>query len=69
MRVRDLIDDEEYTKERDRLKAEMANLKSEVEKTESRAERWLELTEQVLTSQPTRTQLSSTATFTRSGRS
>ncbi len=47
MRVRDLIDDSEYTKERDRLKTEMANLKSEVEKTESRAERWLELTEQV----------------------
>ncbi len=47
MRVRDLIDDAEYTKERDRLKAEMATLKGEVEKTESRAERWLELTEQV----------------------
>lgn len=47
MRVRDLINDEEYTRERDRLRAETARLKAEVEKTESRAERWLELTEQV----------------------
>ncbi len=47
MRMRDLIDDSEYSKERDRLKEEMTRLKGEVEKTESRAERWLELTEQV----------------------
>ncbi len=47
MRVRELIDDEQYVKERDRLKGEIANLKGEIKKTESRAERWLELTEQV----------------------
>ncbi len=47
MRVRDLIDDSQYTKERDRLKLEIENLQSEIKKTESRAERWLELTEQV----------------------
>ncbi len=47
MRVRDLIDDSQYTKERDRLKLEIENLQGEIKKTESRAERWLELTEQV----------------------
>ena len=47
MRVRDLINDDEYVKERDILKAELAKTKEELEKTENRAERWLELTEQV----------------------
>lgn len=47
MRVRDLIDDTQYVAERDRLKGEMSDLKGKIEKTENRAERWLELTEQV----------------------
>jgi hypothetical protein len=42
-----LIDDSQYAKERDRLKLEIENLQSEIKKTESRAERWLELTKQV----------------------
>ncbi len=47
MRVRDLIDDEQYASERDRLREEIGKLKQEIEKTDCRAERWLELTEQV----------------------
>lgn len=47
MRVRDLIDDEGYVKERDRLKAEMVQISSEIARLDSRAENWLELTEQV----------------------
>lgn len=47
MRLRELINDQEYIKEKDRLKVEIARLKSESEKLDSRANNWLELTEQV----------------------
>lgn len=47
MRARDLIDDAEYIRERDRLKAEQAELRKEIDKTENRADRWLELTEEL----------------------
>ncbi len=47
MRARDLIDDAEYIRERDRLKAEQAELRKEIDKTETRADRWLELTEEL----------------------
>jgi site-specific DNA recombinase len=47
MRVRDLIDDEQYIKEHDLLKAQLAKTNEELAKTENRAERWLELTEDV----------------------
>jgi len=45
MRYRDLIDDETFIKERDELKAKIAKLQSNLRETESRAEKWLELTE------------------------
>lgn len=45
MRYRDLIDDEAFIKERDELKAKIAKLKTNLRETESRAEKWLELTE------------------------
>lgn len=45
MRYRELIDDEAFIKERDVLKAKIAKLKSNLRETESRAEKWLELTE------------------------
>ncbi len=45
MRYRDLIDDEEFIKSRDELKAKIAKLTSNLRETESRAEKWLELTE------------------------
>jgi site-specific DNA recombinase len=46
MRTRNLIDDNEYMRERTRLKEEQGKLRSEVEKVENRADRWLELTEE-----------------------
>lgn len=45
MRYRELIDDETFIKERDELKTKIAKLKNNVKETESRAEKWLELTE------------------------
>ncbi len=45
MRYRELIDDEAFIKERDVLKGKIAKLKSNLRQTESRAEKWLELTE------------------------
>lgn len=45
MRYRELIDDETFIKERDELKAKIAKLTSNLRETESRAEKWLELTE------------------------
>lgn len=45
MRYRELIDDEAFIKGRDELKAKIAKLKSNLRETESRAEKWLELTE------------------------
>lgn len=45
MRCRDLIDDEEFVKERNRLKSVLTKLKLQLESTETRADKWLELTE------------------------
>ena len=45
MRYRELIDDETFIKERDDLKAKIAKLTSNLRETESRADKWLELTE------------------------
>ena len=45
MRYRELIDDETFIKERDVLKAKIAKLTGNLRDTESRAEKWLELTE------------------------
>ncbi len=45
MRYRELIDDETYIKERDELKMNIEKLKDSLRGTESRAEKWLELTE------------------------
>jgi len=45
MRYRDLIDDETFIKERNELKAKIERLKANLRGTESRAEKWLELTE------------------------
>lgn len=45
MRYRELIDDETFIKERDDLKSKIAKLKGSLRETESRAEKWLELTE------------------------
>lgn len=45
MRYRDLIDDETFIKERDTLQAKIIKLQMELRDTESRAEKWLELTE------------------------
>lgn len=45
MRYRDLISDEEFTKERNSLQEEIGKLKEQLRDTEDRAEKWLELTE------------------------
>jgi hypothetical protein len=45
MRYRELIDDDTFIKESDDLKAKIAKLKGTLRETESRAEKWLELTE------------------------
>lgn len=45
MRYRELIDDETYIKERDEMKMNIEKLKDSLRGTESRAEKWLELTE------------------------
>ena len=45
MRIRELIDDQEYTRERDRLKNELVGLRAKIRETEGRADHWLELTE------------------------
>lgn len=47
MRYRELINDEEYARERNRLKLEMAKIKEKLEDTEHRAESWLALSEKV----------------------
>ncbi len=46
MRIKELINDEEYLKEKARIKSELEKYKSEIERTEQRAEKWIELTEQ-----------------------
>ena len=45
MRYRQLIDDETFIKERDSLQSQITKLKSKLRETESRAEKWIELTE------------------------
>lgn len=45
MRYRDLIDDEEYLKQKKDIVSEINNFKLKMDGTESRAEEWLELTE------------------------
>lgn len=45
MRYRELINDEEFIKERDALRLEIKNLSEKLHQTEQRAERWLDLTE------------------------
>ena len=45
MRYRQLIDDETFLKEKNELQAIITKLKETLRETESRAERWLELTE------------------------
>lgn len=49
MRYRELIDDETFIKERDDLKGKIAKLTTNLRETESRAEKWLELTEKTFT--------------------
>lgn len=46
MRLREMIDDSEYLKEKMRLKNEMVAIKSKMKDTEQRANNWLKLTEQ-----------------------
>ena len=46
LRLRDMIDDEEYTRERTRLKNETVALRAKIKGTEKRADSWLKLTEQ-----------------------
>lgn len=45
MRYQGLVDNDEYEKERSRLKLELANLKEKLNDTEHRADKWLELSE------------------------
>ncbi|MFC1630056.1 recombinase family protein [Patescibacteria group bacterium] len=45
MRYRQLIDDKEFIKERDALQNKITQLKGRLRETETRAERWLKLTE------------------------
>ena len=45
MRYKDLIDDEEFVKERNRLKSSLTKLRLQLDSIENRAEKWLELTE------------------------
>lgn len=49
MRYRDLIDDETFIKGRDELKAKILKLQTNLRETESRADKWLELTEKTFT--------------------
>ena len=49
MRYRELIDDETFIKDGDELKAKILRLKTNLRETESRAEKWLELTEKTFT--------------------
>lgn len=46
MRIRELVDDAEYLREKTRLKNEITALRSKVKDTEARADKWIELTEQ-----------------------
>jgi site-specific DNA recombinase len=46
MRYRELIEDEEFIKERDDLKKQLTKLEGQLATTEDRAKKWVELTEQ-----------------------
>ena len=46
MRYRNLIDDDEFIKERDDLKLQLAKMKMHLSSTENRAKKWLELSEE-----------------------
>ena len=46
MLMKDLIDEDEFTKQRSELQKEQEKLKRNLDSTESRAKKWLELTEQ-----------------------
>lgn len=46
LRLKDLIDDEEYISEKKKLKEEIIRLRELIRDTEARADKWLELTEQ-----------------------
>jgi site-specific DNA recombinase len=46
LRLKDMIDDDEYTQEKTRLKNELAVIKTKMQGIEVQAENWLELTEQ-----------------------
>jgi len=45
MRYRDLIDDEQFLKEKGTLQSQIVDLRQKIDQTESRADRWLDLTE------------------------
>jgi len=45
MRIRELINDEEYAKEKNELQNDIARLRENVKKTELRADTWLDMTE------------------------
>ncbi len=47
MRYRDLIDDEQFLSDKTKLKNQIAKLRQSVRETESRADKWLDLTEKV----------------------
>ncbi len=46
MRLKEMIDDDEFTREKTRLKNDLAKIKVQMENTENRAEQWMTLTEQ-----------------------
>jgi site-specific DNA recombinase len=45
MRYRGMVDDDEFLRERNKLKAEIEKLRTELRRAESRADQWLDLTE------------------------
>lgn len=47
MRYRELIDDEQFMREKEKLQEEIKKQKDELDRTDTRAENWLELTEKV----------------------
>jgi len=47
MRLKEQVSDSEYNKERNRLHKEITQLRQNVNDTESRADRWIEITERV----------------------
>ena len=47
MRYRDLIDDNEFMKEKQAIQQEIKKLRSQIEETEKRADNWIEVTEEI----------------------